>query len=133
MQKLIALGKIELIHTQDGKEYLTPERLASEIEQVVAQNIGRMSLIDIASYTGVGIEVIEPTVLELCAQGKGSLINGSFITPCFIANFIEELGGLVADLGKVSLSDLTNKHWLPIDFIKETITKSREDQTLKGC
>ena len=92
-----------------------------------------MSLIDIASYTGVGIEVIEPTVKDLCAQGKGSLINGSYITPCFIASFIDELGGLVADLGKVSLSDLTNKHWLPIDFIRETIIKAREEQTLKGC
>ena len=51
---------------------------------MVAQNMGRMSLIDIASFVGVGIEVIEPTVLELCAHGKGKLINGSFITPRFI-------------------------------------------------
>ena len=63
---------------------MTPERLATEIEQVVAQNMGRMSLIDIASFVGVGIEVIEPTVLELCHGGKGKLINGSFITPRFI-------------------------------------------------
>ena len=46
--------------------------------------MGRMSLIDIASFVGVGIEVIEPTVLELCHRGKGKLINGSFITPRFI-------------------------------------------------
>ena len=54
--------------------------------------MGRMSLIDIASFIGVGIEVIEPSVLHLCHQGKGKLINGSFITPKFIDSFLEELG-----------------------------------------
>lgn len=50
-----------------------------------------MSLLDIASFIGIGIEVVEPAVLELCSQGAGKLINGSFITPKYLENFIEEL------------------------------------------
>jgi len=53
--------------------------------------MGRMSLIDISSFVGVGIEVVEPTVLDLCAKKKGKLINSSFITPKFIDSFTEEL------------------------------------------
>lgn len=50
-----------------------------------------MSLLDISSFIGVGIEVVEPSVLDLCTQGKGKLINGSYITPKYLDNFIEEL------------------------------------------
>ena len=39
----------------------------------------------------------------------------------------------MADLGKVSLSDLTNKHWLPIDFVKETISSGKDAGKLQGC
>ena len=95
--------------------------------------MGRMSLLDIASYIGVGIEVVEPTVLDLCHQGKGKLINNSYLTPFFITTFLEELGQLVADLGKVSLSDLMNKHWLPRDYIKEIIKDGIESKKLLGC
>ena len=91
VQKLISQGRVCLIHTEDGKQYLTPDRIANEIEEIVAQNMGRMSLLDISSFIGVGIEVVEPAVMDLCALGKGKLINSSFITPKFIDNFIEEL------------------------------------------
>ena len=92
---------------------------------MVDQNLGRMSLLDITSFIGVGIEVIEATVFELCAAGEGKLVNNSYITPRFVDSFTEELAQNVTDLGKVSLSDLTNRHWLPIDFIKETIASKK--------
>ena len=112
---------------------MTPARLTDEIEGIVAKNTGRMSLIDIASYVGVGIEVVEPTVLELCSYGKGKVVNGTYITSVFVELFLEELGQLVADVGKVSLSDLTNKHWLPIEFVKDLIQRGKDEQKLDGC
>lgn len=62
VQHLIASGRVQLIHSQDGKEYVTPEHLTREIETLVTENTGRMSLIDIASYVGIGIEIVEPIV-----------------------------------------------------------------------
>ena len=95
--------------------------------------MGRMSLIDLSSYIGVGIEVVEPAVNALCKLKKGQIVSGTYITDIFINGFLEELEQLVADLGKVSLSDLTNKHWLPIDFVKDVINRGREEERLKGC
>ena len=92
-----------------------------------------MSLMDLSSYIGVGIEVIEPTILELCAHGKGKLVNGTYITNVFLELFLDELAQLVADLGRVSLSDLTNKHWLPIEFIKDVVQRGKEEDKLAGC
>jgi len=71
---------------------VTPEQLTSEIEGIVAKNTGRMSLIDISSYVGVGIEVVEPTVQDLCFYGKGKVVNGTYITNVFVDLFLEELG-----------------------------------------
>lgn len=48
-------------------------------------------------------------------------------------NFLAELEKLVADMGKVSIADLTNKHWLPIDFIKEMIATAKGDMKLQAC
>ena len=31
VQKLISQGRVRLIHTEDGKQYLTPDRIANEI------------------------------------------------------------------------------------------------------
>ena len=88
--------------------------------------MGRMSLIYLSSFICVGIEVVEPAVNTLCLHKKGQIVSGSYITDVFISGFLEELGQLVSDLGKVSLSDLTNKHWLPIDFVKDVINKGKE-------
>lgn len=32
VQKLVSQGRVRLIHTEDGKQYLTPDRIATEIE-----------------------------------------------------------------------------------------------------
>ena len=121
VQKLISQKKVQLIHTSDGKEYITPSQLEEEIEVIVADNSGRMGLSELSSHLGVGIEVVEPTVVQLCALGQGKLINGSFITQLFVDQFLEELSQQVSDLGRISLSDLTNKHWLPIEYVKDVI------------
>lgn len=63
--------------------------------------MGRMSLVDLASFIGVGIEVIEPSVEALCLRKKGRMVSGTYITDVFVDSFLEELGQLVADLGKV--------------------------------
>ena len=89
VQHLISAGRLQLIHSQDGKEYFTPERLTGEIIEVVDKNMGRMSLMDLSSYIGVGIEVIEPTVMDLCAHGRGKLVNGTYITNVFLELFLE--------------------------------------------
>ena len=54
---------MQLIHTSDGKEYITPSQLEQEIEELVEENSGRMGLSDLVAHLGVGIEVIEPIVV----------------------------------------------------------------------
>ena len=36
---------------------------------------------------------------------------------------VEDLAAMVQDKGYVELSDLTNKYWLPLSFIRDAVNK----------
>lgn len=63
---------------------MTPDQVSKEIRQIVEENRGRMSLKELASHLDLGIEVIEPAVIDLCGLGEGRLVNGLFVTPRFV-------------------------------------------------
>ena len=50
-----------------------------------------MSLSEISAHLGVGVEVIEPKVIEICATGHGKIVNSSLITQIFLDQFLEEV------------------------------------------
>lgn len=59
IRKLLENKKLQLIYTQDGKEYLTHAQVRHEIINLVSdEGNGRMDLKEIPSHLGVGIEVI---------------------------------------------------------------------------
>ena len=91
-----------------------------------------MPLTEISAHLGVGVEVVEPKAIELCGMGHGKIVNGSLITPIFLDQFLEELSEQIVDLGRISLSDLTNKYMLPIDYIKEVIKNAKPSQLPRG-
>jgi len=100
---------------------------------LVEENGGRMSLKDMPSHIGVGIEVVERAAETLAAKGHGQLINFSLITPLYLDFLMEEVYDDVSDQGRVPLSDLTNKYWLPLDYVKEVLAARMEDQLPAGC
>ena len=51
------------------------------------------------------------------------MINDSFVTPKYEVALVEDLATMVQDKGCVELSDLTNKYWLPHQFIRDAISK----------
>lgn len=52
------------------------------------------------------------------------MINDSYITPKYIKSMMEEISDLILDKGIVEWSDLTNKYWLPLTYIKEVTNKN---------
>ena len=64
---------------------------------LVTENGGRVSLKDMASHIGVGIEVIEPVVINLCRDGHGELLNGAMITGFYLDQIMIEISELVLD------------------------------------
>ena len=80
-----------------------------------------MDLKDIPQHLGVGLEVIQGTVDQLCKEKVGQLVNDTFITPKYVKTIVEEIHDLIQDKGIIELTDLTNKYWLPLTYLKELI------------
>lgn len=55
---LIEKGLLEIIFTNDGKEYLTPEQLTSEINDELFINGGRVNLADLAKILNVDLNKV---------------------------------------------------------------------------
>jgi hypothetical protein len=58
--KLQELGRFQLIHTEDGKEFVTPSRLQEELVQELRCRNGRMKMIDLQRQLGVYIVILIP-------------------------------------------------------------------------
>lgn len=61
-----------------------------------------------------------------------NLINNCLIIPTYLDALMEEISDLLSDNGSLEISDLTNKYWLPITFLKSTI-EARMHQLPTGC
>jgi hypothetical protein len=123
IRKLIDANKVRLIYTSDGKEYLTHEQLDKEIKDLLAEQGGRINIIEIPKYLGINYEVIEKSMDNFVKNNKVSLINGQLISKYYIDSIMEELYELVTDSGIVFLTDLTTRYNLPVDFIKDIISQ----------
>lgn len=69
---------MQLIYTNDAKEYLTNEQLEREIKDVLNECGGRININEIPQHINVNYDIIErcmdPMVRK--SQGKITLING---------------------------------------------------------
>jgi len=65
VSKLVERGLVNVIYTQDGREYVTFERLQSEILEELERHGGRINLVDLVSLLGVDLPCVESAVRRL--------------------------------------------------------------------
>lgn len=80
VSKLIQAGQLELLYTQNGKEYVTPAQLLSEVEDELLAHRGRVNLADLQPILNVDLSHIERTAQILLAKDPTvRLLNGQLI------------------------------------------------------
>ena len=70
IQKVIQRGKIKLIHTTNGKEYVAEEKVSKEITDEIKRNQGRVSKQELAKTLEVPNNIIESRLNLLLAKDK---------------------------------------------------------------
>lgn len=55
---LVEKGLLEIIYTNDGKEYLTPDQLSTEIQDELYVNGGRVNLTDVSRTLNVDLNKV---------------------------------------------------------------------------
>lgn len=133
VRKLIKQNKLDVIFTTDGKEYITPEHLLSEVETELYANNGRIYLHELSANLLVDISLIEQKATELTKRSPGriALVLGQLITNDYKDQLAVEINEKLQIKGTITIAEIIKFCDLPPDFI-QSILNSRLKTTIKG-
>ncbi|KAF6164353.1 hypothetical protein GIB67_037510 [Kingdonia uniflora] len=109
IQKLHQLQIIDydLLHTINGKEYITPEQLRLEMVREISKS-GRVSLIDLADVIGVDLYHIEKQSQVIVGEDELGLmfIQGELITQSYWDSVGEEINDRLQECSQIALAEI---------------------------
>ncbi|XP_077864650.1 E3 UFM1-protein ligase 1-like isoform X2 [Saccoglossus kowalevskii] len=132
VNKLIEDKSLEVIHTNDGKEYLTHAQLMREIRDELIVHCGRINLVELQQIINVDFSHIEAKTNDIVKSDKNlNLILGKLIDSEYLDLIADEINDKLQESGQVSIAELTKHYDLPGDFIIEVI-EQRLGTIIKG-
>ena len=125
VNKMIKLGYLEdtLMHTLDGKEYVTQDRLDAEIKREVKRAGGRIPVIDLQGILNLDVVHCERRAKALASDPTNgfSLVEGELMTPGYLDGVAVEVNEELTEAGVVRIGDLARKHELSADLMSKTL------------
>lgn len=119
---LIEKGLLDVIFTNDGKEYLTPDQLTHEINEELFVAGGRINLTELAKILNVDLSRITASATKISHKSKKIfLILGQLIHDDYIQRVAAEINEKLHLAGELSVTQLTEQYDLPADFIQQKI------------
>lgn len=122
--KLVESKLLDIIFTNNGKEYVTPQHLGNEIKDELYVHEGRINLVDLAQILNVNLSHISKVVTELEKHNKGlKVILGQLIDKTYMNKIAEEINDKLVQHGCINVTELTVTYSLPIEFLQSLIEK----------
>ncbi|XP_043593516.1 E3 UFM1-protein ligase 1 homolog [Bombus pyrosoma] len=122
--KLIESKLLEVIFTNDGKEYVTPQHLGKEIKDELYIHDGRINMVDLSQILNVNLSQVTKVANDLEKHNKGlKIILGQLIDKTYINKIAEEINDRLIQHGIINVSELTIHYDLPADFLQSVIEK----------
>ena len=123
VSKLIEKRMVNLVFSQDGKEYITRDHLHFEVEQEIEYASGRVSLLKICEALNVSVDNIEPILLNIVSKDPEMFyINNDVVQQKYLNSLAEELNQKLQKSGMLTFVELSNKYDLPLAFMHEHIS-----------
>uniref|UniRef100_A0A673KCR0 E3 UFM1-protein ligase 1 n=1 Tax=Sinocyclocheilus rhinocerous TaxID=307959 RepID=A0A673KCR0_9TELE len=111
--KLVEDKKLDVVHTLDGKEYVTPAQISQEIRDELYMHRGYR-------------------VNEIAKADRGTqLILGQLIDETYLDRLAEEVNDKLQEAGQVNIAELCKMYDLPGDFLTEELN-SRLGRVIHG-
>jgi len=115
---------LDIIFTNDGKEYVTPQHLGKEIKDELYIHGGKISLVDLAQILNVNLSQVTKVVTEIEKHNKGlKVILGQLIDRSYINKIAEEINDKLVQHGCINVAELTLTYNLPAEFLQSVIEK----------
>lgn len=118
MSLLLEKGLIEVIYTNDGKEYLTQDHLEKEVNDELYVAGGRINLVELSRILNVDLQKVTNAGERIVADNPTiRLILGQLIDEAYIQRIASEINEKLAQAGELNVADLTVQYDLPSDFL----------------
>ncbi|XP_024892657.1 E3 UFM1-protein ligase 1 homolog [Temnothorax curvispinosus] len=115
---------LDIIFTNDGKEYVTPQHLGKEIRDELYVHGKKVSLVDLAQILNVNLSQVTRVVTEIERHNKGlKVILGQLIDKSYISKIAEEINDKLVQHGCINVAELTLTYNLPADFLQSVVEK----------
>lgn len=130
---LIEKGLINVVFTNDGKEYITPDYLQKEIEDEIFVHGGRVNLVELAQILNVDLIHINGIAERLIKERSDlHLILGQLLSEEYLQKIATEINEKLAQEGEISVSDLTIQFGLPSEFLLAQVMEKYLGQLIRG-
>ncbi|XP_075058903.1 E3 UFM1-protein ligase 1 [Mixophyes fleayi] len=121
--KLIAEKQLDVVHTLDGKEYVTPSQISKEIRDELQVRGGRVNIVELQQVVNVDLTHIESRANDLVRLEKSiQLVLGQLVDNNYLDQIAEEVNDKLQEAGQVTISELCKTYDLPGDFLTESLT-----------
>ncbi|KAM6181248.1 E3 UFM1-protein ligase 1 [Erethizon dorsatum] len=124
VNKLIAQKQLEVVHTLDGKEYITPAQISKEMRDELHVRGGRVNIVDLQQVINVDLTHIENRVSDIVKSEKHvHLVLGQLIDENYLDRLAEEVNDKLQESGQVTISELCKTYDLPGNFLTQALTQ----------
>ncbi|XP_024615094.1 E3 UFM1-protein ligase 1 [Neophocaena asiaeorientalis asiaeorientalis] len=124
VNKLIAQKQLEVVHTLDGKEYITPAQISKEMRDELHVRGGRVNIVDLQQAINVDLTHIENRIGDIVKSEKHvQLVLGQLIDENYLDQLAEEVNDKLQESGQVTISELCKTYDLPGNFLTQALTQ----------
>ncbi|CAH9075065.1 unnamed protein product [Cuscuta europaea] len=123
--------EFDLLHTVSGKEFITPEHLRNEIVGQIKE-LGRVSLIDLASTIGVDLYHVEKQSEHVVSKDASlMLINGEIISNSYWDIAAEEINEKLQECSQITIAEIAAQLQVGSELVV-SIIEPRLGTSVKG-
>ncbi|XP_056106207.1 E3 UFM1-protein ligase 1 [Rhinichthys klamathensis goyatoka] len=120
--KLVLEKKLDVVHTLDGKEYVTPAQINREVRDELYMQRGRINVVDLQKIINVDLVHVEGRASEIAKSDRSTqLILGQLIDKTYLDRLAEEVNDKLQEAGQVNIAELSKTYDLPGDFLTEEL------------
>ncbi|XP_028733817.1 E3 UFM1-protein ligase 1 [Peromyscus leucopus] len=124
VNKLISQKQLEVVHTLDGKEYITPAQISKEMRDELHVRGGRVNIVDLQQVINVDLTHIENRISDIIKSEKNvQIVLGQLIDENYLDRLSEEVNDKLQESGQVTISELCKTYDLPGDFLTQALTQ----------
>lgn len=124
ISKLVEDKKLDVVHTLDGKEYITPAQISREIRDELYVHGGRVNIVDLQQTINVDWVHVENRASDIAKSDRGiQLVLGQLIDDAYLDHLAEEVNDKLQAAGLISIAELCKSYDLPGDFLTEELSK----------